>query len=90
MRVCSAKPRAAGWQVGPGSAALAHGGFHFEGVLPGEVEAADKFLAGIGCWGWASSRRGQDPVRREGQQRQSDEEQPDDDHAQLFIIDVPQ
>jgi len=66
-------------QVGSGGAALADGGFDFEGVLPGEVELADEFLAGIGCGGWASSRGWQDPVRDQGQQRQPDEEQPDDD-----------
>ena len=70
-------------QVGPGGAALADGGFHFEGVLPGEVESADEFLTGIGCGGWTSSRRWQDPVRDQGQQRQPDEEQPDDDEQHL-------
>ena len=70
-------------QVGPGGAALADGGFDFEGVLPGEVELADEFLAGIGCGGWTSSRRWQDPVCGEGQQRQAVEEQPDDDQQHL-------
>ena len=60
-------------QVGSGGAAFADGGFGFEGVLPGEVEAADEFLAGIGyrVRGWASSRRWQDPVRDQGRQRQA-------------------
>ncbi len=65
------------------TAVLADGVLHFEGVLPGEVESADEVLAGIGCWGWTSARRWQDPVCGEGQQRQFDEEQPDDDQQHL-------
>jgi len=48
VRVCSAKPRAAGCRSGRVGAAFADGAFDFEGVLPGEAEAADEFLAGIG------------------------------------------
>jgi len=41
-------------------AAFADGAFDFEGVLPGEAEAADEFLAGIG--GPLSNRVADAPV----------------------------